>query len=321
MAQSKEPVRLRVPTQLPVATVNVYLLQGDENVLVDTGPHHPEAWDYLERRLHAAGLGIDDIDLILITHGHVDHYGQAGDIAEASGAEVWAHELDRELIRDFAAVVETRNEYYRDTLRTTGVPEETLELVASFFDYIKRLGRETPVARTFKDGDQLPAGGWDLEVIHTPGHSPGSSCLLRGTTLFSGDTVLKHITPNAAFGGADGRSLGMGDYLKSLERLSRLSVETVHPGHGPPLDGLDAFIGNYRSLYGERRVRVLDLVKEKERTAFDLVLDLFGTLPIHEVFLGLTEVLGHLEILEREGLVEADERDGWRYYRLVPQPA
>ncbi|MFQ5919329.1 MAG: MBL fold metallo-hydrolase [Thermoplasmata archaeon] len=321
MAERLEPIRMRIPTQLPVATVNVYLLQGDENVLVDAGPHHPDAWDYLTRRLQAHGLEVKDIDRILITHGHVDHYGQAGDIAEASGAEVWTHELDRALIRGFSAVVGQRNEYYRDILRTTGFPEETLNLVAGFFDYLQELGRETPVARTFKDGDRLPAAGWDLEVLHTPGHSPGSSCLLYEDTLFTGDTVLKHITPNAAFGGADGKSLGMGDYLNSLERLSPLRLEAVHPGHGPPMEGLDAFIANYRAVYGERRAQVLQMLRKQERTVFDVVLALFGTLPIHEVFLGITEVLGHLEILEREGLVEARERKGLRYYRLLPQPA
>ena len=321
MAGPLEPIRMRIPTQLPVATVNVYLLQGDENVLIDAGPHHPDAWDYLKRRLHAHGLKVEDIDRILITHGHVDHYGQAGDIADASGAEVWTHELDRELVRDFAAVIGERNEYYRDTLLTTGFPEETLDLVAGFFDYLKGLGRETPVAHTFKEGDRISAGGWDLDVLHTPGHSPGSSCLLHGTTLFTGDTVLKHITPNAAFGGADGKSLGMGDYLESLKRLSHLELEAVHPGHGPPLEGLDGFIANYRALYGERRARVLELLREQERTVFDLVLALFGTLPIHEVFLGITEVLGHLEIVEREGLVEARVRKGLRYYRLLPPPA
>ncbi|MDX1534112.1 MAG: MBL fold metallo-hydrolase, partial [Thermoplasmata archaeon] len=228
MTEPLEPVRMRIPTQLPVATVNVYLLRGDENVLVDAGPHHPDAWDYLTRRLKAHGLEVADIDRILITHGHVDHYGQAGDIADASGAEVWTHELDRPLIRDFSSIVERRNEYYRDILRTTGFPDETLQLIAGFFDYLRGLGRETPVARTFRDGDRIAAAGWDLEVLHTPGHSPGSSCLRHRSTLFTGDTVLKHITPNAAFGGADGKSLGMGDYLTSLERLSHLELDAVH---------------------------------------------------------------------------------------------
>jgi glyoxylase-like metal-dependent hydrolase (beta-lactamase superfamily II) len=234
---------------------------------------------------------------------------------------VWTHELDQTLIRDFSAVVGPRNDYYRDVIRTTGFPEETLDLVAGFFDYLRGLGRETPVARTFKDGDRIPAAGWDLEVLHTPGHSPGSSCLLHEETLFTGDTVLKHITPNAAFGGADGKSLGMGDYLNSLERLSSLELGAVHPGHGPPMEGLDAFIANYRAVYGARRSHILDLLRTQESTVFDLVVALFGTLPVHEVFLGITEVLGHLEILEREGLVEARERKGLRFDRLRPSPS
>lgn len=313
MPAPPEPVRLLVPTQLPVANTNVYLLRGEETVLVDTGPHHPDSWDYLVRKLKDEGVATEDVDRILITHGHVDHYGQAGDLAEASGAEVWVPERDRDNIADFDRVMEERHAQYREVFLKTGLPEATIDLVGEFFAYLKTLGRPTPVHGTFRDGDVLRFGEWELEVLHTPGHSPGASCFLADGTLFAGDTVLKHITPNAAFGGADGVSVGMGDYLESLDRLTQLDVDRVLPGHGPPLDGVEEFVANYRALYRRRRATILQLL-EADRTASDLVIQLFGTLPIEEVFLGLTEVLGHLEILEREGLVDAEERDGVIHY-------
>lgn len=318
MALPLEPVRLPVPTQLPVANTNVYLLRGEENVLVDTGPHHPDSWDYLVRRLRAHGLRLEDLDVVLITHGHVDHYGQAGDLAEASGAEVWVPESDRDTIAEFDRVMGEKHEEYGEVFRTTGLPEETIALVAEFFGYLKSLGRSSPVHRTFRDGDVLEVGNWAFRVLHTPGHSPGASCFLHERTLFSGDTILKHITPNAAFGGADGKSVGMADYLASLERLEGLEVERVLPGHGPPLEGLGVFIANYRALYEARRTALADLLRQRSWTAFDLVVALFGSLPIHEVFLGVTEVLGHLEILKREGLLETEERQGVVHYRMTP---
>jgi glyoxylase-like metal-dependent hydrolase (beta-lactamase superfamily II) len=320
MRDGPEPERILVPTQLPVGTVNVYLLTGEENVLVDTGPHHPESRQELELGLRRAGLQLADIDIIIITHGHVDHYGQAGDLSRASGAEVWVPELERETIANFAETYEERKEFYSEHFLRTGVPEETLRLVADFFDYIKSLATESPVHRTFRDGERLSVGGLELEVIHTPGHSPGSSCFRSGSVLFTGDTVLKHITPNAAFGAADGRSVGMQDYLRSLERLRGLDVSRLYPGHGPPLEGLNEFIENYLALYRSRRAALLELLEGDGHTAFELVIRLLGSLPIHEIFLGVTEVLGHLEILQREGIVAAEEREGVVHYSLTERP-
>lgn len=317
MKEVLKPVRIHVPTQLPVGTVNAYLLKGDENVLVDTGPHHKESRLWLEKGLRKEGLQVKDIDVILVTHGHVDHYGQAGDLSADSGAEVWAPELEKDTIANFSDAYEERKEFYSEQFLRTGIPEETLRLVAEFFDYVKGLATESPVHRTFRGGDRLALAGWDLRVIHTPGHSPGSSCFRDGDTLFAGDTVLSHITPNAAFGGADGKSVGMADYLRSLEKLEKVDVTIIYPGHGPPMEGLAPFIENYRALYRTRRAALNELLKTKSYNAFDLVVHLLGSLPIQEVFLGITEVLGHLEILQHEGIVTAEEKDGVAFYSLA----
>ncbi len=314
MPEAREAARILVPTMLPVGTVNAYLLQGEENVLVDTGPHHPESRRWLERGLRKQGLSVTDLDVLLITHGHVDHYGQAGDLAADAGAEVWVPALARDTVADFGRVYEERREFYREVFLRTGVPQATLDLVAEFFDYVKGLAVASPVHRTFGEGDRFTLAGWDLEVLHTPGHSPGSSCFRAGEVLFAGDTVLTYITPNAAFGGADGRSVGMDDYLHSLERLRGLGEFRILPGHGPPMDALGPFVENYMALYRARRGALLDLLESRPHHAFDLMNHLLGSLPIEEVFLGITEILGHLEILEGEGLVETEDRDGVLYY-------
>ncbi len=316
MEDGPQPTRILIPTQLPVGPVNVYLLKGNETVLVDAGPHHDVALDRLEKGLRRRGVAIEDLDIVLITHGHVDHYGQAGRIAAASGAEVWVHSLDRDTVADFSRTYDERREFYKERFLKTGIALETLKLLGGYFDYIKGLAREAPIHRTFEGGEVLDLAGWDFEVIHTPGHSAGSVCLQHDTTLLAGDTVLKHITPNAAFGGADGESVGMADYLRSLDTLEGRDVRKVYTGHGPPVDDLAGFIRNYRKLYLTRRNDFLNFLAGGEYTATDLVDHLFGSLPIQEVFLGITEILGHLEILQREGLVESEERDSILYYTV-----
>ncbi len=306
--------RIVLPTQLPVGPVNAYLLRNEGDVLVDTGPRLPGSFKRLEKELGKLGTGIKDLDVVLITHGHVDHYGQAGEIASESGAEVWVHELDKNTVADFAQTYDQRSEFHREKFLKTGISAETLRLVRRFFDYVKGLASASPVHKTFKDGDILNLAGWDFEVIHTPGHSAGSACLQHGTTLLSGDTVLKHITPNAAFGGADGESVGMADYLESLDRLAECDVQTVYTGHGPLVNDLAGFIATYKDLYWTRRQTLLDFLDRGDRTTMEMVNHLFGSLPVQEIFLGVTETLGHIEIFEREGLVDSKEREGTLFY-------
>src|SRR5438874_8491448 len=85
--------RLPLRTPFAVGTVNAYLIEGGALTLVDTGPATEEAWADLEAGLAGRGYRVADIQRVLLTHGHVDHWGQAGRIAVASGAEVWAHPL------------------------------------------------------------------------------------------------------------------------------------------------------------------------------------------------------------------------------------
>ncbi len=181
MAVGPRLTRIRLPTQLPVGPVNAYLLRGEENVLVDAGPHHPESLKSLEKRLGKEGVKLSDIDIVLITHGHVDHYGQAGEISSASGAEVWVHELDREMVVDFATAYDERSDFYRRKFLKTGIPTAMLERVGGFFDYVKSLARPSPIHRTFRDGDTLELGGWGSSKSFTlqatrpapPASSPG----------------------------------------------------------------------------------------------------------------------------------------------------
>ena len=130
---------------------------------------------------------------ILLTHGHFDHVGAVKELVAETGCEVYIHAAESTM----------------PPMMTAGPLYYT---------------------RTYAEGDTVaPIAGAELTVLHTPGHTPGSVCLLWGQELFAGDTL---------FAGSCGRvDLPGGDpaqMLQSLNRLASLNADyRVHPGHGP----------------------------------------------------------------------------------------
>lgn len=159
-----------------------------------------------------AAIDSRSVEAVVLTHGHFDHLGAAREVLAATGAPLLVHEAD-------AAAIMT--------------PEGSGGAVFGF-DYA------SPAAdRLLHDGDEVVAGELRLTVLHTPGHTPGSVCLLGGGHLFAGDTLFAGGVGRTDFPGGDSAAL-----RRSVVRLSRLPDETrVHCGHGP-----DTSIGRERRL-------------------------------------------------------------------------
>ncbi|OGS49394.1 MAG: hypothetical protein A3K68_02610 [Euryarchaeota archaeon RBG_16_68_13] len=296
--------RFDLPTRLPIGTVNVYVFTDGPVTVLDTGPNCPECYDAFRAQMKETGLAPADVERILLTHGHVDHHGLAETIRKESGAELLVPEADREMVEDYKDEFAARRRMYAAEALKAGAPPATVDLVMGFFEYLVTMGEPAKVTRTVRGGDEIPAGNTVLKAHHTPGHSSGSTCYLSAEgELFAGDTLLKDMTPNAAFGGVDRSSVGLADYVASLHRVRALKPKVVHPGHRAALDDVGAYVRFSLDQYRIRQETILRLLQGGPTTPFELVDRLFGTLPIEEVLLGVTEVLGHLEILAREGAV------------------
>ena len=310
--------RLDLPTRLPIGTVNVYVFTDEPVTMIDTGPNCPECYDALKEQLKEVRLAPADIERIVLTHGHVDHHGLAETVRKESDAEVLAPEADRAMVEDYRETFVERQVRYENEAVRAGAPEATVHLVIDFFDYLSTMGEPVRVSESVRDGDTIAAGRTVLKAIHTPGHSSGSTCYLTAEgELFAGDTLLKDMTPNAAFGGADRESVGLADYIASLHRVRTLNPMVVHPGHRSSLEDVGAYVRFSLNQYRVRQDAIVRLLQEGPSTPFDLVTRLFGTLPIEEILLGVTEVLGHLEVLAREGAVTVDRSKDVTVVRLA----
>lgn len=179
---------------------NVYLLSGTKTALIDTGTglYMGDLLASLERE-----IDIGDIEYIILTHEHFDHCGGVKTLKELSNARVCMHEYGAPVV------------------------EQGLEWSAGFFN--ARQPR-ADVEMKLKEGDVLDLGDISLHIIHTPGHSPGSICIYEpeSKSLFSGDTVFAHgDVGRTDFFGGDVEAL-----IHSVEKLARMDVENLYPGHG-----------------------------------------------------------------------------------------
>lgn len=191
-----------------------YLVEHSGGViLVDAGIPGEEG--RILRKIES--LGYDDLGLIFITHAHVDHYGSAAALREITGAPIAVHRADSEAM----SLGETR----LGTARGRG------RLVKRMYSTIQRFWPTPPTTADIllEDGDDLTNLGLKARVLHTPGHTLGSSSLLVGDVAFVGDLVT-----------ASGRSPRLQRYFAeswpllrtSLKRLIDTAPQIVYPGHG-----------------------------------------------------------------------------------------
>ena len=312
--------RLRLPLPWPgVPHGNAYAIAaGDGVVLVDTGLHEPGSMRQFELALGQAGLRVEHVRLVVCTHAHSDHYGQAAPIMEATGAELWMHPNHEHMTKaaeDPAASFERRFEIARQS----GVPAEAL---AAYRE--ARGDQKFGIAEIVKpDRELVPGvevstdlGGW--QVSETPGHAPSHVVLHqpeRGL-LLSGDHLLGRVSLYYDFGYSPDPA---GEFLSSLDVVDGLDVQLVLSGHGRPVRGARELTAANRRTIAERMERIRAALAEGPRTAFELVPKMWSDVSLPEPLMigwGLTEALCYLNHMELSGEVERAGGDPERWSLL-----
>jgi glyoxylase-like metal-dependent hydrolase (beta-lactamase superfamily II) len=310
--------RLRLPLPWPgVPHCNAWALAaGDGVVLVDTGMHEPGSMAHLERALDQAGLRLEHVKLVVCTHAHVDHCGQAPRIRDRTGCELWVHP-DRGHLRSAGEDPEPALARRIEVARQSGVPEEPLQRWAEQRRASgSGMAGELVVDRDLVPGVTVPTdlGGW--EVIETPGHAPSHVTLHQPERrlLLSGDHLLGRVSLYFDHGYTPDP---VGEFLGSLDRVGALDARLALAGHGRPFTDVPAHIAANRALVGERLEATRAALAAGEATAFDLARRIYG-----EAFSEptatwlLTKTLCWLTHLERGG--EAARRSEGEQERWAP---
>lgn len=294
--------KLTVPTPFPVGPINIYLVVDDPLTLIDTGPKTPEALAALREQLRALGFKLADIQRVILTHTHEDHCGLAGTVQQESGARVHVHEWE---YRNISEHRQTR--VNRDLLRRTGIPAEDLEGIATRYELIHHFADAVPDVVAYRDEHEFSFASGALRVVHTPGHTPGSCCLLRegNRLLIAGDTILKNITPNPVLNAdpltPERRFASLGEYLVSLARVRALAPTLIHTAHGGDVSDFEEYFHNLVRHTQQRQNKVISLVPLAGITAWEMSKLLFPQVKDINRFLAVSESVAHLDFAVAEG--------------------
>src|SRR3954468_1436119 len=170
---------IRIPLPLPhIGSVNAWLLPGDPLTLVDTGPCDDEALAALEAGLRRAGVGLEDLELVLVTHHHLDHTGLAATIAARSGARIAAYERAAAYGAHYDERGEADRRFSLGLMRHHGVPESAIPDTEAFWEFLRRKSDAYHADVALADGELIRAGGRDLRVVARPGHSTTDALLV-----------------------------------------------------------------------------------------------------------------------------------------------
>jgi glyoxylase-like metal-dependent hydrolase (beta-lactamase superfamily II) len=312
--------RLAIPTPFMVGRVNAYLIEDSPLTLVDSGPNSGKALDELEQALAARGHTIEDIELLVITHQHIDHFGLASILARRSGAEVAAFAPLGPYLRDYREAAELDDRFAEQTMLLHGIPPDVVTALRAVSASFRAWGSAVEVTRPLHDGEELHLRDRTLRVLHRPGHSPSDTVFLdeARSLMLAADHLIKHISSNplltrpldAAPDFAGPRPKALVDYIASLQLTRAQDLSLVLPGHGEPISDHAALIEMRLRMHDRRAEKIHGLIAAQPRNAHEIAVELWGNVAVTQAYLTLSEVLGHVDLLLADERVVEEEADG-----------
>jgi glyoxylase-like metal-dependent hydrolase (beta-lactamase superfamily II) len=311
--------RLRLPLPWPgVPHCNAWAIAaGSGIVLVDTGMHEPGSMAQLELAMAQVNLRLEHVRLLVCTHAHSDHYGQAAPIVARAGCELWMHPNHTHMTQtanDPQAALARRLEVGRQS----GVPDEALRRYAERVkDVPSGIAWVIEPDRPLLPGVELETDLGTWTVHETPGHAPSHVCLFapERRLMISGDHLLGRISLYYDYGWTPDPA---GEFLRSLDVVDALDARLCLAGHGRPFTDVRAHIDGNRALVNARLEAVLTALAGGGRTVVEIVPDVYGE-PLSTFNAGwlLAQTLCYLRHLELAGRAvreagNGEEAERWR---------
>ncbi|WP_124726660.1 MBL fold metallo-hydrolase [Staphylospora marina] len=311
-------VQVALPLPFALKIINAWLIRGDRGyTVIDTGLHTEEdlaTWEEVRKEI---GFDWNEVEKIVLTHYHPDHYGLAGTLQQMTGAPVYMSALDWEQAQMFLGRESDMPELMADFFSKHGLEEEWASKIPGHLRSFHRWVEPHPTVRFLEAGDTVRLGNREYEVLHTPGHADGHLSFFdreRGW-LIGGDFLLPKISPNISLWPRCNPD-PLSTYLETLEKMKHLPVKKVFPSHGPVFDHYLERIEELKDHHARRLRMMDDIVRERGAVhAYDVCRSVFGAeLSVHNLRFALSETLAHLEYLRRQGELDTREEDGVIHY-------
>jgi len=309
---------IAIPVPHAADRVLAYLIADEPLTLIDTGPNTDAAYAAVRDGLARAGVGIDALERIVVTHAHIAHCGLAGRLHADSGARVAGHPLALGALEDFGAAWSERLDLIERAAAVGNVPDAVRTAHRAMASPMARLVADVPrdAMDPLVDGASLRlAASGTLSVVHIPGHSadhiglhhPSSGTSITGDLVLRGSPTVPSLEPRTPDGA---RPATFDDLVASWRRIGRLPMRAVLPGHGTPIRAhrilLARRLAEARSALGATR----DAVRSGAATLWD-VAEATG-LPMEPERLASTlgQVVARLDALVRRGVLARRADDG-----------
>ncbi len=304
--------KITLPIPFPLRTVNVHALVGSDGwTLVDAGMGMPDSRKAFWAGLERAGLSLDKLRSIVLTHHHPDHIGLSAELYEQTNAAVYMHPIDEAGVQiNWSGNMPERFKKVSQFFRQHGLPPTDFWFTQVDPQVMRTLIRVPPheAFTLVEDNEYINLVGEDYRVIWTPGHSDGQICLFRERdgVFLAADHVLPRITPNIGLYSDKDRENPLGDYLNSLEKVADLPASIVLPGHGEPFVDLAGRTAEIIEHHKQREIQILALLDRRPQHAYQLAEQLFGHRFNNSEArrMAVAETLSHLEHLRFNGRVE-----------------
>jgi len=298
--------RLRIP--LPDSTLkylNSYVIRNpDRSMIIDTGLNRKECLEAMQAGLSKVGIDLKKTD-IFITHLHADHFGLVTKLS-TDCSNVYFNRPDKEVMdswEGFGAMIVYAGK--------NGFPENELRSAMDKHPGAKYGSDWIPDLKVLEDGDAIHVGDYHFKCVATPGHTMGHTCLYEPTKkiLVAGDHILIDITPNIQCWSDSENPLK--HYLASLDKVYRLQIDIVLPGHRRLIKNHKDRIEELKLHHANRLNEILTILHEGSMNAFqvasqmtwDIECESWDQFPVVQKWFATGETLSHLRYLEEDGKV------------------
>lgn len=281
------------------------VLNAGEPTLIDTGSGYPPSnEDLLDgfeaiREHYGEPLHLRDIRRIMVTHGHIDHFGGVAFAREQSGARIGIHALDRRVLTAYEERVTIASKDLRVYLERAGITSEKIQTLMSLYAFAKMHVRSVPVDFLLDEATEIDG----MRFIHTPGHCSGQVCILIGDVLISADHVLSRTTPHQAPESIT-HYTGLGHYRESLHKIAQVDgIRLALGGHEDPITEFYERVAALHQSHERKLERVRDIIRRAETplSIGEITRTMYPDSQHYEELLAIEEAGAHVEYLYQHG--------------------